>query len=66
MTLTEAQTRAAVTHARFAARRGWPMTRCPYTGTDDTARALTQVWVRAYLAIRPPAPDAVDYSDDRA
>ncbi|MFB4285694.1 hypothetical protein ACBJ59_61280 [Nonomuraea sp. MTCD27] len=67
MTLTEAQTRAAVTHARFAAHREWPMTRCPYAaGQDDTSRALTQVWVRAYLAIRPPAPDAVDDADDGA
>ncbi|WP_214327855.1 hypothetical protein [Nonomuraea sediminis] len=59
MTLTEAQTRAAVTHARFAARRAWPMTSCPYAGrTDDIGRALTLVWVRAYLAIRPPTTDA--------
>jgi hypothetical protein len=65
MTLTEAQTRAAVAHARFAARRDLPMTSCPYAGRqDDTSRALTQVWVRAYLTIRPPAPDAVVYTDD--
>ncbi|MEV0619591.1 hypothetical protein AB0I81_40175 [Nonomuraea sp. NPDC050404] len=61
MSLTEAQTRAAQTAARFAARRRAPMTSCPYTGRpDDASRALAQVWVRAYLAERPPAADAVD------
>lgn len=65
MTLTEVQTRAAVSHARFTARRDWPMTRCPYAGRDDgVSRALTLVWVRAYLAIRPPAAGSVDYANE--
>ncbi|MEU4234175.1 hypothetical protein AB0F17_58715 [Nonomuraea sp. NPDC026600] len=63
MTLTEQQTAAAVRHAQFCARRDMPMTGCPYAGReDDTSRALAQVWVRAYLQVRPPAADAVDYS----
>lgn len=61
MTLSETQTRAAVQHARFCALRDLPMTRCPYTGDDDSKRALRQVWVRTYLKVRPPAAGAVDY-----
>ena len=64
MTLSETLIRAAVLHARLSAHRDMPMTACPYVGDDDDKRALRQVWVRAYLAIRPPAPGAVDYTDE--
>lgn len=42
--------RAAV----FAARRGLPLSSCPYRGADAGSAALRRVWLAAYLRERPP------------
>jgi hypothetical protein len=61
--ISEQERRAAITAARFAARRGLPVTSCPWRQpADDRQRALRGIWVRTYLRARPQARGSVDYS----
>jgi hypothetical protein len=60
VTLTAQDRQAATTGARFAARRGAPVTNCPYDPAgDDRNRALALLWITVYRRYRPAA---VDYS----
>ncbi|WP_018348219.1 hypothetical protein [Longispora albida] len=54
---------AAMRAARFAARRGLPLTVCPYDPAGSPRdRVLARRWVAAYLAEQPHTPGSVDYT----
>lgn len=52
---TPSQIAQARRSARITARRGLPITTCPYAPQSP----LGAVWVATYLALRPPAPGTV-------
>ncbi|GAA3144881.1 hypothetical protein GCM10010466_39960 [Planomonospora alba] len=55
MSLSALDRRAAITFGRLAARRGLPVTACPYDpGRDDRNRALALLWVRSWRRHRTP------------
>lgn len=64
MATTDAVRTVVQASAESAARQLLDITDCPYDpgAGDPRERELARVWVGAYLAVRPPALDAVDYS----
>jgi hypothetical protein len=62
--MTDPQRVLVETSARSAARQLIDVTACPYDpySPDPVEREQARVWVGAYLSVRPPALDSVDYS----
>lgn len=53
MSVSEMDRRAAITSARFAARRRLPLSACPYDSAGDGRnRALALLWARIYRRYR--------------
>lgn len=63
-TITDAEYDAARIAARFAARRNLGVDKCPFSPHTPKGRALTLVFVRAYLRIAGVPEGAVSYEDD--
>jgi hypothetical protein len=61
--LTDSVRAVVEASAQSSARQLLDITVCPYDpGGPAQERELARVWVAAYLAVRPPALDAIDYT----
>lgn len=62
--VTDATRTLVQASAESAARQRLDVDVCPYEpgSGSPVERELARVWVAAYLAVRPPALDAVDYT----
>jgi len=59
MELSERARAAVAENGRLAARLGMQVTDCPFSAVDPAERVAAAVWVRGFLAARPPMPDEV-------
>jgi hypothetical protein len=60
--VTEQVRAEAARNGTLAARLGVEVTACPFDlARSPEHRALARIWVRAYLAARPPTPAEVRY-----